>query len=472
MKNKKMGKVLILLFSLLFIIILFYHWSSLSTCKNKNTEGFNSIQPSDTDNVNNSTIIPLDLKNTTLSQYENKWGNSRLINNQFSSQYGYLFYEDGTMIKWNNLPMRIKNNYFSISFWLYLNTLTDNRWQDIFRVQSEKLATDRAPGVWIWPAPPPWSSASLHIRNKLTNISNNSYYEIFNHWNSGEHDKTGMTDERNINWQTYWGKEIKNNAIKLKVPMHCTIVFEDRKYRLYIDGNLQNEYEHEHDIAIVGDDATITVCGEMANEWTYFIKDFKIWPLPLQASDVKTKYEEVKNNSDLEGAVKLATEKQYNATGYKSFKGFDSYGDDIYSYGATLEQCKQTCNDDINCKGFAFKPQHKLCFTKNKDMFPKNELTHLADTDTYVKISQFPSNSYSYLRNRDSGGHDIPGAAHGNSTVEKCRKICDDNNNCSGFAFHVPYNTCYPKDGTMFPNGQMNYHPEVDLHVKNSHMKS
>ena len=395
MKNKQIGKFLILLFSLLFLIILFYHWNSLSACKNKNTEGFYNIPLSATDNINNSTIIPLNLSNTTLSQYENKWGNSRLIysSNPLANQYGYLFYEDGTMVKLSNLPIRIKNNYFSISFWLYLNTLTNGPWQDIFRVQSEKSATDRAPGVWIWPAPPPWSSASLHIRQKVNSSSDNSVYNFFNKWNSGEHDKSGMADESNINWQTYWGEEIKNNALKLKVPTHCTIVFEDRKYRLYIDGNLQNEYEHKDDIAIVGDDATFTVCGEMFNEWTYFIKDFKIWPLPLQASDVKAKYEEVKNNSDLEGAVKLATEKIYhpNMKGYQYFHKKDSYGEDIphAAYGgATVAKCKKTCDDNPECAGFTYYPSYNVCFPKHKAMYPNHILTDNANADVYVKNSQ------------------------------------------------------------------------------------
>jgi hypothetical protein len=347
----------------------------------------------------------LDLSNTTLRHYDNKWGNSLTIlsSSPFTNKYGNVFFETGdaskigTMLTWDKLPQPIDSKNYSISFWLYVNSLTNGEWQNIFRVQSEEKWSDRLPGIWIWPAPWPYTAASLHIRRKgqpLPKNSNNTINDVMNVWNFGDHDEKGLSTVNN--WQTYWRKELEDNAIRLKVPLFCTIVFEDRKYRLYIDGNLKNEYEHENDPDTVGKtDAFITVCGDMLNQSTFFIKDFHIYNQPLEPNIVKLVYESNKNNSDLEGAVNAA---------------------------------------------------------KLATVAPSND------------------NAYKYFNQKDSSGYDIPGAAYGGATVEKCKTTCDNNPECAGFAYHVPYNTCYPKYNTMYPKGNSQFNEEVDLYVKNSQM--
>jgi hypothetical protein len=399
MKIKSTHNVMIVIsFIVFFIIILILLWANSRTL----SEPFSA--------EDDIQMHHLDLSNTTLRHYYDKWGNSNTIRSSSSltNHYGHIFIETGDpsnigkMLTWDKLPETIDSKNYSISFWLYVNSLTNGEWQNIYRVQSEQNYTDRIPGVWLWPSPWPYSAASLHIRRKalpLPTNSNNTLNDQMNIWNGGDHDDKGLRTV--ANWQTYWRKEIEDNAIRLKVPMFCTIVFENRKYRLYIDGKLKNEYEHENDPDTIHLDAAgknkplITVCGDMFNESTYFIKDFHIHVQPLEPAIVKRLYERVQHKSDLEGAVNAA----------------------------------------------------KLATTVNTN-----------------------DNKYSYFYEKDSGGYDIPGAAYGGATVESCKATCDNNPECAGFAYHVPYNTCYPKYNTMYPKGASQYQEDVDLYVKNSQM--
>jgi hypothetical protein len=70
------------------------------------------------------------------------------------------------------------------------------------------------------------------------------------------------------------------------------------------------------------------------------------------------------------------------------------------------------------------------------------------------------------MNGTDSAGYDIPNAAYGNATVEQCQTSCNDNPDCAGFAFSN--NVCYPKTSSMYPVGQMEVNPNVDLYVRNA----
>jgi hypothetical protein len=65
----------------------------------------------------------------------------------------------------------------------------------------------------------------------------------------------------------------------------------------------------------------------------------------------------------------------------------------------------------------------------------------------------------------DSAGYDIPGAAYSNSTVQQCQTSCNNNPECAGFAFSG--NTCYPKTSSMYPVGEMDANPNVNLYIRN-----
>jgi hypothetical protein len=98
-------------------------------------------------------------------------------------------------------------------------------------------------------------------------------------------------------------------------------------------------------------------------------------------------------------------------------------------------------------------------------------LAKLAYVDQDSKLYSYPStnatytNTYTTMNGTDSAGYDIPGAAYSNSTVEQCQSSCNNNSACAGFAFSS--NVCYPKTSSMYPVGQMETNPNVDLYVRN-----
>ena len=108
--------------------------------------------------------------------------------------------------------------------------------------------------------------------------------------------------------------------------------------------------------------------------------------------------------------------------------------------------------------------------------FPKaaipGNMGKLAYIDENSQLHDYPSsnvklvNTYSKFEEIDSGGHDIPGAAYGNATVDQCTTTCNDNSTCAGFAFYQ--NTCYPKNNTMFPvPGTSQPLKGCDVYIKN-----
>ena len=101
----------------------------------------------------------------------------------------------------------------------------------------------------------------------------------------------------------------------------------------------------------------------------------------------------------------------------------------------------------------------------------QSNIGKVAYIDENAVLHAYPSsnvkyaNSYKQMKGFDSGGHDIPGAAYGNASVESCTNSCNANENCAGFAFSN--NVCYPKDSTMYPNGQRQNLSHVDLYIRN-----
>ena len=98
-------------------------------------------------------------------------------------------------------------------------------------------------------------------------------------------------------------------------------------------------------------------------------------------------------------------------------------------------------------------------------------LAQLAYIDQDSQLHTYPStnatytNTYTTMTGTDSPGYDIPNAAYGNATVEQCQTSCNNNNECAGFSFSN--NTCYPKTSSMYPAGEMETNPSVNLYVRN-----
>jgi hypothetical protein len=112
----------------------------------------------------------------------------------------------------------------------------------------------------------------------------------------------------------------------------------------------------------------------------------------------------------------------------------------------------------------------------NKTSIPGN-MGRLAYIDENSQLHDYPSNNIELINNYskfpeiDSGGHDIPGAAYGNATVDQCQTTCNNNSTCAGFAFYQ--NTCFPKDNTMFPvPGTSQALKGCDVYIKNRQPKT
>jgi hypothetical protein len=74
--------------------------------------------------------------------------------------------------------------------------------------------------------------------------------------------------------------------------------------------------------------------------------------------------------------------------------------------------------------------------------------------------------NYTKISGANSEGYDIPGAAYGDATVEKCKTSCNNNSKCAGFAYDNINNVCQPKSSSMYPNGDIQVSTNVDLYVR------
>lgn len=108
-----------------------------------------------------------------------------------------------------------------------------------------------------------------------------------------------------------------------------------------------------------------------------------------------------------------------------------------------------------------------------KESMVNNNLGKLSYIDGNSKLYTYPdsnimlSGSYEFVDKVDSVGNDIPGAAFGDATVEKCKDRCNKMGECYGFAYDNINNACYPKNKQMYPNGQSQMNPNISLYIRN-----
>ena len=101
----------------------------------------------------------------------------------------------------------------------------------------------------------------------------------------------------------------------------------------------------------------------------------------------------------------------------------------------------------------------------------KNSVGKLAYIDENSGLHSYANNnikysdSYTSYVGLDSPGNDIPGAAHGNSSVEECQTSCNSNDECAGFT--ISNNVCSPKTSSMYPNGSVEVKSNTNLYTRN-----
>lgn len=111
-----------------------------------------------------------------------------------------------------------------------------------------------------------------------------------------------------------------------------------------------------------------------------------------------------------------------------------------------------------------------------QNMGNKDSIGKLAFIDQNSELHSYPSNNVKYsdayteYTGIDSAGYDIPGAAYGGATVEKCQTTCNSNDECAGFAFSN--NVCFPKTSGMFPNGSSQINKSTNVYTRNKSPKT
>ena len=63
------------------------------------------------------------------------------------------------------------------------------------------------------------------------------------------------------------------------------------------------------------------------------------------------------------------------------------------------------------------------------------------------------SDTYTKFDKVDTYGNDIPGAAYGGASIERCKSSCNNNKDCYGFVYDNTNNICYPKTTAAWPYG-------------------
>jgi hypothetical protein len=93
---------------------------------------------------------------------------------------------------------------------------------------------------------------------------------------------------------------------------------------------------------------------------------------------------------------------------YNSYTNYSSSGNDISGSSfsnATIDSCKKACNDNKDCYGFDFDKTNKVCYPKNKNMYPKGTRANNSSVDLYVrtpKITNPPIGVTDKILNVDS----------------------------------------------------------------------
>jgi len=332
-------KYIILVLVALFFIVLFlyflqdryYHLEKFSSIGNYKTLG---------DIQDDLAIQPILLDNTTLYEYKDTWTNASIIANKgklvlkdklafgfiyekpestvrgvtvnnmdwkayfdeypdlardglsYDKQSAYDHYLNNTvnglenrfvnkLYLWREMPNKVSNDRFSISYWIYINNPSVN-WQVIFHLGTrpgDHLVQNwggRHPGIWLWPNQP-----TLHVRQNIGDDSNAG---------------TGRNEPGE------WNKEYERQSLSIKRPYFITHVFHNDKTSLYANGVKKYEHLHENPAASLLDVPAYLTVGQQlpppsdGSEYSYVLKDVNMYYGALSPTQVANLYELNKHN--------------------------------------------------------------------------------------------------------------------------------------------------------------------------------
>lgn len=265
-------------------------------------------------------LIPLDLGETSLDYYKDTWTNSFIIANNVDDptrknrlQNGQIINKQNSeLVLWKNLPGNPSNKQFSVSFWIYINHTTWPHWPHLFVVNTDHYWGGRGPGIYLWPMGP-----ALHIRQTIPNNYNageGDFIKKGNKWEKGELNKTNIGFKRTV---------------------FCTVVFDEKNYFYYANGELvyQNTLEKTplkskgNDYIQVGvDTQKIYQPNKRQDPHCLVMKDVQIFPRPLTSCQVKMLYDKNSENGNIHDALDAIRnmESFQNMTVKSNFESFTS----------------------------------------------------------------------------------------------------------------------------------------------------
>jgi len=215
-------------------------------------------------------------------------------------------------------------------------------------------------------------------------------------------------------------------------------------------------------------DGRYCVLSGSTNEWWYYaVGSFAQWQggIPGPVNPVQS----------VELYVLKPKVGNYTNLGYNDIP----WNDISYDNNIAFNKCAERCDQIDGCNAFTQNvPNGQGCWFKSKAANKYANSSRLSfardlanpNMDVLINPKDISgSDNYTLYKGYDSSPYDIPGAAFGNATVEKCKTYCNNKPDCAGFAF--AYNTCYPKYSTMYPNGVRQKNERVDLYTKNNNGK-
>jgi hypothetical protein len=203
--------------------------------------------------------------------------NGVTINGQYIKENRFV----NKLYLWREMPNKVSNDRFSISYWIYINNPSVN-WQTVFHLGTrpgDHLVQNwggRHPGIWLWPNQP-----TLHVRQN-----------IGTDWNSG----TGSKETGE------WNKEYERQSLSVHRPYFITHVFHNDKTSLYVNGEKRYEHVHENPAAPLKDAPVYLTVGQQlplpsdGSDYSYVLKDVHMYYGALSATQVANLYELNKDN--------------------------------------------------------------------------------------------------------------------------------------------------------------------------------
>ena len=104
--------------------------------------------------------------------------------------------------------------------------------------------------------------------------------------------------------------------------------------------------------------------------------------------------------------------------------------------GSSFNECENFCSNDAACDAFEYQEGDQLCYTK--------KMTSSPNINTGIRRGD---NSYYIKKMHDFPGFNRPNTPLTVTNETGCQSLCNDDPDCSFYAYDTKYNLCYTKNG-------------------------